>query len=175
MSPDILPPPLNPQDDPGVDSIETDEHPPAPSSVLKELHADPLREGTASAFLYSTIASFFLNLDVGSYKAFRDRLIADCGSPDDPIEIILIEQLMLAHFNTGRLHYRSATATNLDEARVYASAAVNLAGEVRRSALGLKAYREPSRSTEQQGLPRVVTDDETGFVGNKAARRRTGS
>jgi hypothetical protein len=149
---------------------------PSPASPSpRGSYADPLRDGAAAAFLYSTMTGFFLNVDAASYKALRDRLIADCGDPDDPIEVMLIEQLMLAHFNTGRLHYRAATANQLDEARAYAGAAVNLASEFRRGALALKAYREPSRSLEVPSVPHAVADDQDGLPEKKAVGQRTGT
>jgi hypothetical protein len=161
-------------DEHGVSPAAAEEPSPASPSPRRD-YADPLRDGAAAAFLYSTMTGFFLNVDVASYKALRDRLIADCGDPDDPIEIMLIEQLMLAHFNTGRLHYRAATANQLDEARAYAGAAVNLASEFRRGALALKAYREPSRSLEVPSVPHAVADDQDGLPEKKAVGQRTGT
>ena len=145
-----------------------------PAHTCAQDRASQIRETAAAAFLYTTMASFFTNVAAPAYRAFRDRLIADCGSPDDPIEVMLIEQLMLAHFNTGRLHYRSATASGLDEARAYATAAVNLASEFRRGALALKAYREPARIAEAAPIPKDVSEDND-VPRAKAVRRRTGS
>ena len=76
-----------------------------------------------------------------AYKKYRDQLVADCGGPSDPVEVMLIEQLALAHLNAGRLHFRAANAESLEGARVYGGLAVLLQGELRRTALALKAYR----------------------------------
>src|SRR3954453_15879035 len=76
---------------------------------LAEHFAGHLAETSASAFMYFTMAGVFRQADAPAYKKFRDRLLADCGGPTDPIEIMLIEQLAIAHLNTGRLQFRSAT------------------------------------------------------------------
>jgi hypothetical protein len=47
------------------------------------------------------------NIETGTYRMFRDRLLVDCGSPTDPIEVMLNEQMVLAHLNVGQLHYNS--------------------------------------------------------------------
>jgi hypothetical protein len=175
MNRDPSPPETNQPEPREDDPTGLGGRPPARSATGREPVADTLGTVAASAFLYSTMTGFFLDVEAPRYKTLRDRLIADCGSPDDPIEVMLIEQLMLAHFNTGRLHYRAANATQLDEARAYAGAAVSLASEFRRGALALKAYREPSRSSEVENLPRVVADDDPAFPAKRAVGRRTGT
>jgi hypothetical protein len=69
------------------------------------------------------------------------RTLEAAGSPSDPIERMLIEQICLAHHNIGRLHVKAATADNPEEARVSLGAAALLTGEFRRCVLALKSYR----------------------------------
>jgi len=137
-----------------------------------------LAETSGAMFMYSSMAGVFREADALAYKKYRDQLVLDCGAPTDPVEIMLIEQLALAHLNAGRLHFRAANAEGLDGARVYGGLAVLLQGELRRTALALKAYRSNSRSQE------VVAQDErtaqfeaaepvTGLH-QKPRRRRTG-
>jgi hypothetical protein len=128
-----------------------------------------VRDGAMPAFLFATMAELFGAESGMGFKFYRDRLLADCGLGEgsDPIAVMLVEQLAIAHINVGRLHAKAATAANCDEARAYLSAAVQLAGEFRRGALALKSYREPS-------LPRVVAEDER-RTGRKTGRRRTGT
>jgi hypothetical protein len=57
---------------------------------------------------------------------------------------MLIEQLMVAHHNVGRLHMQAAAARDLEEARICNAAAVRLMAEFRRSALALRTYRAPA-------------------------------
>src|SRR5438270_403136 len=92
-------------------------------------------------FLYASMAGTLPQLNAQDFKAFRDRLVADCGDPADPIAVMLIEQIALAHLNIGRLQYKSANAGSLEEARAYGGLATQLLGEFRRTALALQAYR----------------------------------
>ncbi len=120
-------------------------------------YAGHLAETSASAFMYFSMAGagLFRQTDALAYKRYRDRLLADCGSPTDPIEVMLVEQLALAHLNTGRLHHRAATADSLEAARVYGTTAILLMGEFRRGALALKSYRDGPRANELKGTTAV--------------------
>jgi len=137
-------------------------------------YAGQLAETSASAFMYFTMAGVFRQADSLAYKLFRDRLLVECGSPTDPIEIMLIEQLALAHLNTGRLHFKSATADGLEAARTYGALAIALAGEFRRGALALKAYR----AKPQAGEGRSTKADDSGrdpIAGQEAVDGELGS
>src|SRR4051794_20582963 len=94
--------------------------PPAPAAErAAEHYAGHMAETSASAFMYFSMAAIFRQADALAFKKYRDKLLSDCGDPTDPIEVMMIEQLALAHLNTGRLHYRAATATSTEEARVF--------------------------------------------------------
>jgi hypothetical protein len=62
----------------------------------------------------------------------------------------VIESAILSHLNTGRLHFKSATADGLEAARTYGALAIALAGEFRRGALALKAYRAKPQAGESR-------------------------
>lgn len=113
-----------------------------------EHYANHIANTVGSAFMYMTTSGVFREVDCQAFKRYRDNLIAGCGSPSDPIEVMLIEQMALANLNIGRLHFRSATADGLEGARVYGALAIGLTGELRRTAIALQAYREKSRAIE---------------------------
>ena len=139
-----------------------------------EHFASHLAGTSSSAFMYFCMAGVFRQADSLAYKLFRDRLLVECGSPTDPIEIMLIEQLALAHLNTGRLHFKSATADGLEAARTYGALAIALAGEFRRGALALKAYR----AKPQAGEGRSTKADDSGrdpIAGQEAVDGELGS
>lgn len=149
-----------------------------PAIEPSDRYARNLAETSGAMFLYASMAGVFREAEALAYKKYRDRLLVDCGGPSDPIEIMLIEQLALAHLNSGRLHFRAANAEGLEGARVYGGLAVLLQGELRRTALALAAYRSAAR-------PKLVVEDPAGGVGDgagglapgsqrKARRRRTG-
>ena len=73
-----------------------------------------------------------------AFVEYRDRLLADCGAPDDPLVVMLIEQVAMAHINIARLHVKSAVAGSCVEAVAYEAAAARLLTELRRSVLVLE-------------------------------------
>ena len=91
--------------------------------------------------LYASMAGVFQQMDTYAFKSYRDKLVADCGSPTDPIMVMMIEQIALAHFNIGRLQFRSATAGTIEAARAYGGLATQLLAEFRRSCVALQALR----------------------------------
>ena len=88
-----------------------------------------------------SLGELFQQVDGPAFKVYRDQLLADSGNPSDPIEIMMIEQIALAHLNIGRLQFRSATAQTVDAAKAYGGMATQLLGEFRRTALALQAFR----------------------------------
>jgi hypothetical protein len=114
-----------------------------------EHYASHLRESTASLFMFASMGQSLKNVETGAYRMFRDRLLVDCGSPTDPIEVMLIEQMALAHLNVGQLHYKAAAANSIECAGVYLAAGARLMAEFRRSALALKEYRCPQGKCEK--------------------------
>src|SRR5579871_1934109 len=89
--------------------------PVAPPGV--EHYARHLGETSASLFMFATLGGVFARVEPAAFKLFRDKLLLAAGNPSDPLEVMLIEQAALAHMNVGRLHLKSATASDLEEAR----------------------------------------------------------
>jgi hypothetical protein len=118
---------------------------------IPEQQAGHLKETVPALFMYASVVPVFGQIDERAYKIFRDRLLADCGSPKDPIETMVIEQLALAHLNFGLLQCRAANARQVEAVGVYSGAAARLMAEFRRSALGLQAYRSASRQLASAG------------------------
>ena len=50
---------------------------------------------------HAAMAPAFKGIDWPAYKLYRDRLLADCGGPTDPIEVMLMEQLSTGAFLPG--------------------------------------------------------------------------
>jgi hypothetical protein len=84
-------------------------------------------------------------IDVEAYQLFRDQMLSDAGHPSDPVERMILEQLILAHLNVGLFQYKATNAGTIQATAAYASAAARLIAEFRRSALALQAYRVTSR------------------------------
>jgi hypothetical protein len=104
--------------------------------------ADVIRD---VAFPAAMAAAVPVAKDIGTaaFKLYRDELIEQAGSPSDPIEIMLIEQLTLAHHRVAQLHVQAEQAKMVEESKIFTMAAVRLTGELRRLALALSQYRQP--------------------------------
>ena len=129
-----------------------------------EHYAGHLRESTASLFHSAAMANAFKGIDVQAFKIYRDRLLADCGNPTDPIEIMIIEQLSLAHFSLGVLSCKANNASRFEATAVYSGAAARLMGEFRRSALALQAYRHASTQLACTPAKEVVPIKDSGLA-----------
>jgi hypothetical protein len=113
--------------------------------------ARAIQETANSAVLATCIGKFF-GKEFGScaFKAYHDNVLEAAGQPTDPIEVMLVEQLLMAHHRIGDLHSLAASATKTDAAAIYNAAAVRLMGEFRKTSLALRDYRTPK-------LPKQVT------------------
>jgi hypothetical protein len=135
---------------------------PGDGARSSEHFAVQLRETAGSLFLYASMGGFLTQVDPAAFKLFRDRLLLDAGNPTDPVEVMLVEQLALAHMNVGRLHFRSATADGLEAAKAFGSLAVALTGEFRRTALALQAYRAAGGAVKEAGDGKLASNTEVG-------------
>jgi hypothetical protein len=131
-----------------------------------EHFAGHLRYTSVALVLSASYGRAVQNSDLVAFKLFRDKLVADCGNPTDPIEVMSIEQLILCHMHSGLLHCKAANSGCVDSAAVYLSAAARLAGEFRRSSLALQAYRAASaRLAEMAESDLDVPDGEVDELG----------
>ncbi len=152
------PPPSDrqPTDDAGVPAAATIPAGPAPFRTREQV-AEQLRDSAPSILLYGSLRSVFPHTDAATFVMYRDRLIADAGNPGDPIEVMLIETLALAHLNAGRLVCRSveAEAVDVEVSRKYGAMATAMVGELRRTALALAAYRAACDARKSGGAAEV--------------------
>jgi hypothetical protein len=110
--------------------------------------AELLREGVFPALMASAIAldKFF---DAGAFRVYLARVLADLGNPADPIERMLVEQLCMAHFRVAQLHAGAGQAVGLEATKLLNTVVARMLGEMRRTALSLKAYRTTAVPTSR--------------------------
>ena len=97
-----------------------------------------------------TAKQFGGNVEMPGFKAYRDGIVAGAGQSTDPIETMLVEQLIWAHFRVADLQIQATIAGAADITNIYTTAAARLMAEFRRSAMALREYRSPF-------VPRQVT------------------
>jgi hypothetical protein len=84
------------------------------------------------------------------FLSYRERFLGGCGNPGDPVEVLLIENLMLAYHNIGRLLVLSADTRESEAICAYTAAAARLMAELRRGALTLQDYRAKARDAQRE-------------------------
>jgi hypothetical protein len=76
-------------------------------------------------------------------KVFLNSYLRDAGEPTDPVEKILLEQLMMAHLRLSKLHVRADGVTDPEAVKILNGATSRLLSEIRRMALAIRQYRAP--------------------------------
>jgi len=105
-------------------------------------HARFLKYKAAASYLAGSTGGVFRgSMPWEAFSYYLGDLFQEAGSPTDPIERMLLEQIALAHHNIGRLQMESANAEMIASAKIYSDSAVRLMGEFRRTVLALKQYR----------------------------------
>jgi len=106
--------------------------------------ARAIEETAAGAVLATCLSKTYGTVFYSNaFKAYRDNMLQAAGNPTDPIEIMMVDQLIWAHHRIGDLHAQAAVATSTEVAEVYSGAAVRLMAEYRKTSLALKEYRAP--------------------------------
>ena len=129
---------------PQASPAEAAPQPPAEPTVeeLIAQQAVNLKDVAGASQMYIAVsASIAPHISTEAFKIYRQTLLEQSGSPSDPMEIMLIEQIALAHFHIGRLHLRSCSATDGNLAVAFSDAATRLTAEFRRSVVALEEYR----------------------------------
>lgn len=120
-----------------------DANPAQIQSYVERLHH---LSGVAS--LLSEFQDLFKSeIPLQAFDVYLNQTLEAAGQPTDPILRMLIEQYVAANHKIGRLNRMSAIATSVEVARAYDASSVALLGEMRRLALSIKAYREPTSQT----------------------------
>jgi hypothetical protein len=134
----------------------------APAGLDPARHASAQRAAQNAEILQQSYIASCLTaalgvreFDVHACRAYLDRFVADAGGTQDPVERVLLENLAFANLRVADLHSRTAQAKSVDAAKAYASAAARLLGEIRRTALSLRAYRDRTPAEPQLRVAKV--------------------
>jgi hypothetical protein len=129
-----------------------------------------LTEAAGPAYIYaSTTQALHTACNIEGLLKYRERFLAGCGNPQDPVEILLIESLMLAFHNAGRLMVLSAENKSCRAIVAYTAAAGNLLAEIRRGALALQQLRAKSPTTPR--AKQEISSGNNGKTSNGQAKR----
>jgi hypothetical protein len=78
------------------------------------------------------------NVGATEAKTYFNSFLRDAGEPTDPLEKILLEQLLMAHHRVAQLHARAEGVTLPEAMKILNAATTRLLGEVRRLALAIR-------------------------------------
>lgn len=108
---------------------------------IRQIHTASVLEATLASLHGPAIGS-------AGYQSLRDRVLRNSGAPSDPIEEMLIEQMVLSNYHIGQLHVRAAEAKSAEVAKVFYTALCRMQGESRKLALALQVYRSPPKQSQ---------------------------
>jgi hypothetical protein len=148
--------------------------PPPPPVLTTEQQAGALHSFAPGAYLYGvTGAVLGPSMKVPGCGAYLDELTRQAGPTTDPIEQMLVQQLVWAYHAIGVLHVQAGSCKRAAEVTAYHAAVARLMAEFRRSSLALKAYRQgPPRPRTAKAGPR--RQGQAAANGNVAAERKNG-
>ena len=99
--------------------------------------ADALKAAPAYYLMWAMGPSGLgLQHDLAAQEAHLAAFLAEAGSPADPVERLLLQQLHLAHHAAGRLHVRAGTSECPQAVIAFLGAAARLTAELASSRRG---------------------------------------
>jgi hypothetical protein len=84
------------------------------------------------------------NVGPDGTRVYTEQFLTKATEREDPVERLILEQLLILHHRLLRLHDEASKATETEAIKVYNAAAARLSGEFRRLALALWKYRSPA-------------------------------
>jgi hypothetical protein len=104
-------------------------------------------------FASNMVAGLSLDGTAGitSVRLFFARFREAAGGPNDPIEKLLLDQILAAHIKIAELYAAGAGATNIDFVRGYQNAAARMLSGICQLVSTLTAYRASVRAHRRRG------------------------
>ena len=101
--------------------------------------------GAHNAFIPGALSAMVgeQRLSVLGAKLYLEAVLAEAGRPADPVERILLEQMVMAHHRLSLLNTMTLSAKSPQMVTAINTAATRLLGEIRRLALAIRQYRLP--------------------------------
>ena len=112
-------------------------------SQIAAAFAENMRIMASGLYLYGSIGGVFPQLETSSCVSYVTGMVRDAGDPVDPLERLLVEQLVQLHHAAGRLLMKAAQAGTPEASALLHAAAARMLGEYRRSLVTLRSLRQP--------------------------------
>jgi hypothetical protein len=98
-------------------------------------------------------------VESGGYMAYVAAALEQARATDDPLERMMVEQLLWAHHRIGVLQRQAAANNNADTIAILTTAAARLMKECRQAVMALQQYRTPTAKVNiavEQPVPAEV-------------------
>ncbi len=117
-----------------------------------ELLAQSLREMGSGLYLFGSTARVLPQLSTMACIAYMAGVVEDAGNLGDPLERLLVEQLLLAASHRRRLLVRAEGAGAAEASSLLVASAARMFAEYRKSLLALRTLRQAPAAAAQVTL-----------------------
>jgi hypothetical protein len=116
-----------------------------------EEKAAVLKEGLIPASMMTAL-NLGAVIDDQTCSAYLRDFRQQMGEPTDPVEVMILEHLAMAHMRVAQLHAEAGRAKEIEGVAIYNAAAARLLSEFRKLALALNTYRgeRPSQPNDKE-------------------------
>ena len=110
------------------------------------------------------------DFSVEGFKKRRDDFVKEGSTTNDPIEHLMLDQILLLHHRLARLHGQAGIANAMETLRILNAAAARLSGELRRMVLALRSYRSPivTKAVTYVKMQAVAENQDVRFIDGQA-------
>jgi hypothetical protein len=117
--------------------------------MLDAVLAGNFRSMGSGLYLYAPTGPIFPQMSPLACVSYVTGMLKEAGDPVDPLERLLVEQLVQLHHAAGRLIVKAAGTRTAEASALLHSAAARMFNEFRKSLMALRTYRQPSAAPTQ--------------------------
>jgi hypothetical protein len=123
---------------------------PVDETQLAGVLAQNLETMASALYFYGSSGRIFPQLGTTACISYMTAMVEATGDPADPLERLLVEQLVQINHAVGRLLVKAAHVGTPEGSSLMHAAAARLLAEYRKGLLALKEYRSPAMAAGPQ-------------------------
>ena len=112
-------------------------------------------------------------VNVHGFRAYLDMLMLDTATTD-PVEIMQLEQLVMTHFQIGRLHRMAGGVHDAKSVEALINAACHLMAEYRRGMIARAKHRQTTGKRPGRKSSKAASTEKKEASGKKSRSHQTG-
>jgi hypothetical protein len=140
-----------PDSQPGISTPADEPREPMPADDPRtdELLAQSVRGMASGLYFYGAAARIFPQLKTTTCITYVQDMVEDCGDPRDPLERLLVEQLIQIHHAAGRLLVKAEHAGAAEASSLLIASAARMFSEYRKGLQTLRTLRQAPATPAQ--------------------------